>query len=87
MPPPVRSATLLAMSDAAEKLLDEALKLPDAERRALALLLLDSVGNGPEAEVERAWLDEAERRLDDVRAGRVQPAPWAEARARIFARG
>jgi len=61
--------------------------LPEGERRALALLLLDSVGDGPESEVERAWLDDAKQRLDDVRAGRVQPAPWAETRGRIFARG
>ncbi|HEU4405311.1 MAG TPA: addiction module protein [Polyangiaceae bacterium] len=75
------------MSDPAEKLLDEALKLPESERRALALRLLDSVGDEPEAEVERAWVDEAKRRLDDVRAGRTELAPWAEARERIFARG
>jgi putative addiction module component (TIGR02574 family) len=47
----------------------------------------DSVGDEPEGEVERAWVDEAKRRLDDVRAGRTQVAPWAEARGRIFARG
>ncbi len=75
------------MSDRAERLLDEALKLPESERRALALRLLESVDDEPQAEVERAWVDEATRRLDDVRAGRTQPAPWAEARARIFARG
>jgi putative addiction module component (TIGR02574 family) len=75
------------VSDSAEKLLDEALKLPEGERRALALRLLDSVGDEPESEVERAWVEEAKRRLGEVRAGRAQPAPWAEACARIFARG
>jgi putative addiction module component (TIGR02574 family) len=75
------------MSDPAEKLLDEALKLPESERRALALRLLDSVGDEPEGEVERAWIDEAKRRLDDVRARRTELSPWAEARKRIFARG
>lgn len=75
------------MSDPAEKLLDEALKLPEAERRALALRLLESVGDEPEGEIERAWVDEAKRRLDDVQAGHTQVAPWAEARGRIFARG
>lgn len=75
------------MSDPAEKLFDEALKLPEGERRALALCLLDSVSDEPEGEVERAWVDEAKRRLDDVRAGRTQAAPWTEACGRIFARG
>ena len=76
-----------AMSDPAEKLLDEAMKLPESERRALALRLLDTVGDETPEEVERAWIEEAQRRLDDHRAGRAQPIPWEEARKRIFARG
>jgi putative addiction module component (TIGR02574 family) len=75
------------MSDQAEKLFDEALKLPERQQRALARRLLDSVRDEPEAEVERAWVEEAKRRLDDVWAGRTQPVPWAEAQIRIFARG
>jgi putative addiction module component (TIGR02574 family) len=54
------------MADAAEKVLDEALKLP--------------------ADVERAWMDEAQRRLDDVREGRAKVVPWEQARSRIFDR-
>jgi putative addiction module component (TIGR02574 family) len=73
------------MSDAAEKLLDEAMKLPESERRTLALWLLDSVGDEPPEEVERAWLEEAHRRLADIRAARTQPVPWEDARKRIFA--
>jgi putative addiction module component (TIGR02574 family) len=74
------------MADTADKLLDEAMKLPDGERRALALRLLDSVGDEPPAEVERAWLEEAQRRLADIREGRAEAVPWAEARRRIFDR-
>lgn len=73
------------MSDPAKKLFDEALKLPEGERRDLAQRLLESVGDEPDA--ERAWVEVASRRLDDVRAGRAQLVPWAEARERIFARG
>ncbi|WP_437946338.1 addiction module protein [Sorangium sp. So ce296] len=80
------SATLLAMSLPAEELLDQAMKLPESERRVLALRLLESVGDESPEEVERAWVEEARRRLDDVRAGRSQPVPWEEARRRIFAR-
>jgi putative addiction module component (TIGR02574 family) len=75
------------MSDPAEKLFDEAMKLPESERRAIALRLLDSVGDEPPEAIERAWTEEALRRLDDLRAGRTQPIPWEEARQRIFARG
>ena len=78
---------LTAMSNPAEKLLDEAMKLPESERRLIALRLLDSVGEEPPEEIERAWTEEALRRLEDIRAGRTQPIPWEEARRRIFARG
>lgn len=36
--------------------------------------------------LEAAWIEEARRRLHDIKAGRVEPAPWSEARDRIFAR-
>ncbi|WP_437281076.1 addiction module protein [Sorangium sp. So ce375] len=75
------------MSLPAEELFEEALKLPERERRAFALRLLESVGEESLEDVERAWVDEARRRLDDIRAGRSQPVPWEEARGRIFARG
>ncbi|WP_437491783.1 addiction module protein [Sorangium sp. So ce1014] len=75
------------MSDPAEKILDEVLKLPESERRVIALRLLDSVGEEPPEEIERAWTDEALRRLEDLCTGRTQPIPWEEARKRIFMRG
>jgi len=74
------------MTDAAEKVLDEAMKLPDSERRTLALWLLDSLGDEAPADVERAWIDEARRRLADFRAGRSCVTTWDEAKGRIFAR-
>lgn len=75
------------MSNPAETLLDEAMKLPESDRRLIALRLLDSVGEVPPEEIARAWTDEALRRLEDLRAGRTRPIPWEEARKRIFARG
>ncbi|WP_437516878.1 addiction module protein [Sorangium sp. So ce1099] len=71
----------------AEELLDEAMKLPESERRVLALRLLESVGDDSPEDIERAWAEEARKRLDDIRSGRSQPVPWDEARGRIFARG
>lgn len=75
------------MTFPAEELLDEAMKLPESERRVLALRLLETVGDESPEEVERAWVQEARKRLDDIRSGRSQPVPWEEARGRIFARG
>ncbi|HMI94633.1 MAG TPA: addiction module protein [Polyangiales bacterium] len=73
------------MSGQALRLLDEALQLSEQDRAELALRLLDSVGE-PTEEVERAWIEEAKRRLAQIDGGTVQTVPWAEARARIFAR-
>lgn len=70
-----------------EKLLEEALKLPESQRLLLAQELLETVGNESPEEVERAWVEEAKKRLDDIEAGRSTPVPWEEARGRIFARG
>jgi putative addiction module component (TIGR02574 family) len=73
------------MSAQAERILDEALALPEQDRTELALRLLDSVGE-PEEEVDKAWIEEAKRRLAEIQRGDVQTVPWSEARARIFAR-
>jgi hypothetical protein len=56
-------AKLIDVTDEASRVLDAAMKLPDTERAELALILLDSVGDGssPE-EVEAAWIEEAKRR-------------------------
>ena len=75
------------MTIPAEDVFEEAMKLPEGERRLIALRLLESVGDEPPEEVERAWVQEAQRRLEDLRAGRSQAVPWEEARSRIFARG
>ncbi|MBK7539414.1 MAG: addiction module protein [Myxococcales bacterium] len=47
--------------------------------------LLDSVEGQPDAEWERAWVEEIERR---VSAARPDPpgAPWEEVRARLLTR-
>ena len=68
---------------AARKILDEALALPEEDRRRLGELLLDSVSPEPSAEVERAWRDEVLRRVEQVRAGELTPEPWSEVKKRI----
>ena len=65
------------MSPDALRLLDEALKLADQDRAALALLLLESIGE-PIDHIERAWLDEAERRFGEIERGEVQTIPWTK---------
>ena len=57
-----------------------------APRRSLvALTLLDSLRGDavPEDETTRAWVAEARKRSDDIRAGRTAPIPLDEFRARF----
>jgi hypothetical protein len=69
------------MSTKAEKLLKEALTLPDAQRAALAADLLASV-DPPSKITDEEWLAEVERRARSAREGAPAIA-WAEARQRI----
>lgn len=62
-----------------EELVEQAMSLPPEERARLADLLVESLdadGLGPHDEL---WLAEAQRRLDDIRSGRVHPIPGDEA--------
>ncbi len=56
--PPSHTPAPPVMSDLAE-VLDAAMQLPESERRALALRLLDTVGDEPVEETERRWVEEA----------------------------
>jgi putative addiction module component (TIGR02574 family) len=68
------------------KLLQEVLKLPPADRAALAAALLDSLEESVDEGREALWAIEIARRLQDLDSRRVQPLPWAEARRQICGR-
>ena len=64
------------------EILAEAISLPVEERAALIDTLLRSL-NQPEGEVDREWIAEADRRLDEVRSGRATTIPADEVFAEI----
>ncbi len=68
-----------------EELKREVLQLDPSSRADLARELLESLDDLPESEVERLWLEEAERRRADVLAGRVTPIPMDEVFAKARA--
>ena len=73
------------MSPKAEKILEEALSLPEDARVDLATALLESVDHDPPDEgAAEAWSSEAKRRLQEVRSGAVKPVPWEDAERLIF---
>jgi putative addiction module component (TIGR02574 family) len=55
-------------------LIDEVALLPMEERVRVVDTLLRSL-NTPESVVDSAWMEVAQRRLDELRAGRVEAVP------------
>lgn len=69
-----------------EELFQEASKLPDNERAELAGMLLESLEDEPDPEVEAAWAEEVERRVRQIDSGEVKLIPWEKVRADLFSR-
>ena len=63
----------------------EALALDLAERARLARELLRSLDDLSESEIEQLWLDEAERRRQEVVSGAVETVAMADALAEVRA--
>ncbi len=71
------------MTNRAQELLAEVLKLPLPERAALAAEVLASMDGEEDPAVEATWLDEIVRRGRRVLAGESQGIPWEQVSARI----
>lgn len=65
------------MTEVAEKLVREALRLDPAERAAVIEELLSSLDR-PDPEVDAKWAREAEDRLSGYRAGAIEAIPADE---------
>jgi putative addiction module component (TIGR02574 family) len=75
------------VTDAAEKLIKEALALPAEERRRIGTALLDSVAgeafDNDDVELSEEWNEEIARRIERLRSGEAKTVPWSAAEARI----
>ena len=65
-----------------KELIAEAISLPVEERAIVVDSILRSL-NSPEDAIDRQWIAEAERRLEEVRSGRVKTIPGDEVFAQI----
>ncbi len=63
------------MTKAAHELASKALRLPRRERARLAQRLISSLDPDVDADVEKLWLQEAERRLRELKSGKVAGIP------------
>ena len=64
------------MTDAATKVLEEALHLPENVRAEIAAELIASLDRDRDEEVCRAWATEISRRADAVRRGDLKGEDW-----------
>lgn len=75
------------MSSQFDDLEKRARALPPSEKAALIRTLIDDLDPGQDPDVERLWLEEAERRYDQYLRGEVEAIPgdevMAEARRRL----
>ena len=62
-----------------EDVAEQAMTLPPDSRARLADLLVESLDTDVLGPHDELWLAEAQRRLDDIRSGRVQTIPGEEA--------
>jgi putative addiction module component (TIGR02574 family) len=66
------------MNTDTRKLEKQAQGLSPEERAQLAMALIESLDQGCDEDVEELWLDEAERRLEEYRTGRIEAIPANE---------
>jgi putative addiction module component (TIGR02574 family) len=66
------------MDDLAREIESKALQLPPKERARLAERLIASLDPESDRDAEQAWLEEAERRLDELESGKVPGIPAEE---------
>lgn len=76
------------MAQSLTEIEDDALKLPEDERARLAVRLLASLEEeaGSPEEIERLWVEEAERRFEELRGGTVRGIPARDVFAALRAK-
>ena len=71
------------MTQKSQVVLEEALKLTACERAEMAEQLIASLDEGPDPDVEQAWQEEVQRRLQQIERGEVKAIPWEEVQRRL----
>ena len=66
------------MSRTYDEIREDALKLSIEERSWLIDELWESTLSEEQRSIQAEWLDEAERRLDEIEAGTAKTIPWEE---------
>jgi putative addiction module component (TIGR02574 family) len=70
------------MSMTLDQIVQEARQLPREQVAELVDRLTFELHDEPDAEHDAAWAEEVERRLAEIRSGKVKPVPGEEVMAR-----
>ena len=73
------------MTFTVEQIAEEALSLPSEARALLADRLVESLDPAEDGYVRQLWMEEARRRIEGVRSGRVATIAGEEAFAQVRA--
>ncbi|NGZ10795.1 MAG: hypothetical protein CV088_15645 [Nitrospira sp. LK70] len=71
------------MTQKSQVVLEEALKLSSNERAEVAERLIASLDEVPDADVEQAWQEEIQKRIQQIDRGEVKMIPWEEVQRRL----
>ena len=71
------------MGSKPKKILQDAMTLPEEDRRRLGQALLDSVPRDSDEEIAAAWRGEVLNRIDEVRRGETVSESYSEVKARL----
>lgn len=71
------------MNERVKRLTEEIRKLPPEEQADLIDELIVLTYRKPDPEIDKAWAEEAERRIDALERGETQTIPYEEVMARL----
>ena len=71
------------MTQKSQVVLEEALKLPPNEWAEVVEQLIASLEEAPDTDVEQAWQEEVQRRLQQIERREVKTIPWEEVQRRL----
>ena len=71
------------MTEKSQVVLDEALKLTTNERAEVAEQLIANLDEASDTDVEQAWQEEVQRRLQQIECGEVKTIPWEVVQRRL----
>jgi putative addiction module component (TIGR02574 family) len=71
------------MTDKSQAIVEQALKLSPTERAEVAEKLIVSLDEVLDTDVEQAWQEEIQKRLQQIDRGEVKTIPWEEVQKRL----